>query len=102
MKRKEFVKTTALAAASLAIPGKNLFATTADPKVRMALIGTGLRGQEHLDLLLRRTDVTVIAICDVEKRMLDMANGIIAKSGKKMPQVYTGDAYAWKRMLEKE
>lgn len=27
---------------------------------------------------------------------------MISKSGKKMPQVYTGDPYAWKRMLEKE
>ncbi len=102
MNRKEFVKTTALATAALVVPGQSLLAAIADPKVRIALIGTGLRGQNHLELLLRRADVNVIAICDVDDRMLTTAKEIIAKSGKKMPQVYTGDNYAWKRLLDKE
>ena len=102
MNRKEFVKTTALATAAFAMPGKNLFASTSDAKVRIALIGTGLRGQNHLELLLSRADVEVVSICDVDERMLKSAKKIIDKSGKKMPQVYTGDNYAWKKMLEKE
>lgn len=100
--RKEFVRTTALATAAFAMPGKNLFASAADPKVRIALMGSGLRGQSHLELLLSRADVEVVSICDVDERMLKSAKEIINKSGKKMPQVYTGDNYAWKRMLEKE
>ncbi len=102
MNRKEFVKTTAMATAALAIPGAGLLAADAESKVRMAIIGTGLRGQNHLELLLQRSDVEVIAICDVDARMLGMAKELITKSGKKMPQVYTGDGYAWKRLLEKE
>src|ERR1044071_839921 len=102
MNRKEFVKSAFMATAAMAIPGKHLFAGGADVKVKIALIGVGLRGQDHLELLLRRADVELIAICDVEDRMLTMAKGIISKSGKKMPQVYTGDDYAWKRLLEKE
>jgi hypothetical protein len=101
MNRKEFVKTTAMATAAMIIPGKNLFAN-AENKVRIALLGVGLRGQSHLGLLLRRTDVDIIAICDVDDRMLSMSKDMITKSGKKMPQVYTGDNYAWKRLLEKE
>src|SRR5262245_57989569 len=101
MKRKEFLKNSSLAAASFAIlPSNSLFGQSADPKVRIGLIGTGLRGQDHLDLLLRRDDVEVVAICDVEKRMLDMAKDMVTKSGKKMPQVITGDNYAWKKLLE--
>lgn len=102
MNRKEFVKTTAMATAAMMVPGKNLFASNVDTKVRIALLGTGLRGQSHLELLLRRNDVDVVAICDVDDRMLSMAKDIITKSGKKMPQVYTGDNYAWKRLLDKE
>ena len=102
MNRKQFVKTTALATAAFSLPGKNLFASFADPKVRIALIGTGLRGQNHLELLLRRTDVDVVAICDVSDVMLSTAKDMITKSEKKMPQVYTGDDYAWKRLLDKE
>ncbi len=102
MNRKEFVKTTAMATAAMMIPGKTLLAANADAKVRIALLGTGLRGQNHLELLLRRDDVDVTAICDVDDRMLSMAKDLISKSGKKMPQVYTGDNYAWKRLLDKE
>ena len=102
MNRKEFVRTTALATAALGIPALRAFAANDDNKIRIALLGTGLRGQNHLELLLRRADVEVIAICDVDDRMLSMARDLITKSGKKMPQVYTGDPFAWKSLLDKE
>lgn len=102
MDRKDFIRSTAFATAAVSLPGKNMFASFADPKVRIALIGTGLRGQNHLELLLRRADVDVVAICDVSDVMLTTAKDMISKSGKKMPQVYTGDDYAWKRLLDKE
>jgi len=103
MNRKEFVRNSGIAFASLAIPGKSLFANNApDPKVRLAMIGVGLRGQDHLGLILKRNDVDVIAVCDVDADMLSKTKGIISASGKKMPQVYTGNNYSWKNMLEKE
>lgn len=103
MNRKEFVKNTGLAVAGMTIlPTANLFATKADAKVRIGVIGVGARGISHVDLLLRRNDVDLIAICDVEPRALESTKNLIAKRGKKMPQVYTGDNYAWKRMLDKE
>jgi len=102
MNRKEFIKSTAFATAAVSLPGKKLFASFDDPKVRIASIGTGLRGQNHLELLLRRNDVDLVAICDVDSRMLSMAKDIITKNGKKMPQIYTGSNDAWKQLLEKE
>jgi predicted dehydrogenase len=101
MNRKEFVKTTAMATAAMMIGGNKLFAANTEDKVRIALLGTGLRGQNHLELLLRRDDVDVVAICDVDERMLASAKNKITSSGKKMPQVYTGDSFAWKRLLDK-
>lgn len=103
MNRKDFVKTTGLAAASMALlPGKTFSATGADPKVRMGLIGVGLRGQSHLDLLLRRDDIDIVSICDIDERMLTRSREIITKQGKKMPEIFTGDKYAWKKMLDKK
>jgi predicted dehydrogenase len=102
MNRKEFIKSTAFATAAVTIPGKSFFRTQAEPKVKIALLGTGLRGQNHLEVLLRRNDVDLVAICDVSEIMLSTAKEMLTKSGKKMPQVYTGDNYAWKRLLEKE
>jgi len=101
MHRKDFIRNSTLTAASLALLSSgSLFASTTKEKIRLVVIGTGLRGQDHLDLLLRRDDVDLVAICDVEDRMLSMAKDLITKSGKKMPQVFTGDNYSWKKMLE--
>lgn len=105
MNRKDFVKNAGLAAASFAVlPSARAFSEqrNADPKVKMAVIGVGLRGQNHLDLLLRRSDVDVVAICDIDERMLKSAKEQITKSGKKMPVIYTGDDYAWKKLLDRE
>ena len=103
MNRKNFVKNSGLAAASIALwPGSSLSALAADQKIKIAIIGVGGRGQGHLELVLRRDDVEVVAICDIDEQMLIAAKKKITKSGKKMPQIYTGDIYAWKKLLEKE
>ena len=92
MKRKDFIKRSTLAAASVAfLPTSALLARNTDKQVRVALIGVGLRGQNHLELLLMRTDVEVVAICDIDDRMLSGSKKMIVKSGKKMPANLTGD-----------
>ncbi len=103
MNRKDFIKNTGFAAATIAVSKENLLnpgSKKADAKIKMALIGVGLRGQNHLDLVLRRDDVELIAICDIDDRMLTKSKELITKSGKKMPQIFTGDKYAWKKLLE--
>lgn len=102
MNRKDFLKNSGLAAASLAIPRQSLFVNAADTKVKIGIIGVGLRGQNHLDLLLRRNDVEVVAICDVDNRMLTSAKEVVNKSAKKMPEIFTGDVYAWKKMIDRK
>jgi hypothetical protein len=99
MNRRDFVKNSALAASSIAIlPAGSLNSDT--KKVRLGIIGTGLRGQNHLDNALHRSDVDVVAICDVDDRMLQMATEVIKKSGKPMPQIFKGDPYAYRKLLE--
>ncbi len=102
MERRNFIRNTGIAAATIAVsPTGRIFAAQAEDKVKMGLIGTGLRGQNHLELLLRRKDVELVAICDVSDRMLKSAKEIINKSGKKMPEIFTGNDYAWQQMLSK-
>ena len=104
MNRKNFIKNTALAGASFSLfPSTNIFASGKDaPKVRLAIIGVGARGRSHLGLILRRDDVDLVAICDIEDHALQASKAMIEKSGKKMPQVYTGDDYAWQKLLKNE
>jgi predicted dehydrogenase len=99
--RRDFIKTTAMASAGLSLAStENLFASPADTKVRLGFVGVGLRGQNHLDLALRRSDVEVVAICDVQQRMIDMSKELIKKSGKPMPQVIMDGNYGYKKLLE--
>lgn len=101
MNRKEFVKTSSLAAAAIMFgPVTTVFARPGDAKVRIGLIGLGARGSGHLDLLCRRDDVELVAVCEVEPRALENAKKYLSKSGKRMPEIFTGDNNAWKRMLE--
>lgn len=98
MQRRTFVKNTAVASAGLAIfPTVNLLAET---KVKIGIIGVGLRGQNHLELALQRKDVDVVAICDIDERMLEMAVGIIKKFNKPTPKIFKGDPHAWRKLLE--
>jgi len=99
MNRRSFVKNTTLAAATInVLPSGSLFSD--NQKVKLGFIGTGLRGQTHLDNAMRRSDVDIVAICDVDDHMLQMATDAIKKAGKPMPKVFKGDPYAWRRLLE--
>lgn len=101
MDRRQFVRNSGIAAAAATIlPENSVFASSKADKVKIAIIGVGLRGQNHMELLLKREDVELVAICDIEPRMLNSAKAAIAKSGKPMPRIYTGDENSWKKMLE--
>src|SRR6202000_2756734 len=98
MHRKDFLRQGSLAAMALATGPTPLFtrAKTAPALVRLGVIGTGLRGQSHLGLLLKREDIDLAAICDVDPVMLNSAKEMITKAGKKIPKIYTGSPEAWK------
>ncbi len=99
--RRDFIKSTAIAGAGLSIiPSGVLFAKEVEPRVRVGFIGVGMRGQNHLDLALRRNDVDVIAICDIQQRMIDESKDLIKKSGKPMPQVIMDGPQGYKKLLE--
>ncbi len=90
-----------MAAAAVSIMPNKLFSTSKDEaKVRIAIIGVGFRGTDHLELLLKRKDVEVVAICDIEPRSLAAAQKVITDNNAKMPQIFTGDKFAWKKLLE--
>lgn len=101
MNRRNFVKNTGLAAAAFSIlPSSQLFSQSIKTKVRLGIIGVGLRGQNHLDLALKRSDTEVVAICDINERMLNDALEQVKQAGKPTPKVFKGDVNAWKKLLE--
>ncbi|HWA33166.1 MAG TPA: Gfo/Idh/MocA family oxidoreductase [Cyclobacteriaceae bacterium] len=98
--RRDFIRSTALAGAGFTIlPSGSVFSNNQDGKLRLGFIGVGLRGQAHLALALRRSDVEVIALCDIQPRMMDMALDIVSKSGKRKPQVILQGTEGYKVLL---
>jgi predicted dehydrogenase len=48
---------------------------------------------------LRRNDVTVVALCDIQPRMMDMALQLVSKAGKSRPQVILEGHEGYKLLL---
>lgn len=99
--RREFVKNMAWGAAAVGtIKPDWVLSKPFVEKIRIGVVGTGLRGQAHLKTLLQRSDVTISAICDVDPRMLEMSKKLFGESGKSVPKIYSGDADAYRKLLD--
>lgn len=90
MKRRKFLKDSLIYSSSTAIipfylkelPDKQL-------KVRLGFIGVGLRGQNHLQMAMYRSDVEVVAICDIDPKALNIAKKMIFDQGRPIPAIYS-------------
>jgi predicted dehydrogenase len=101
--RRDFLKTTAIATLGASVLPSSLSYSKEDTaKVRIGIIGVGLRGQNHLELALARTDVEVVAICDIQQHMIDMSLELVAKSGKPKPQIVLEGPQGYKKLLDKK
>lgn len=100
MKRRDFIHSGATAAA-LATAGTVTAENPPDGKTRrVALIGSGWYGKVDLLRLIQVEPVEVVALCDVDSKMLAEAVEIVAgrqKSGNR-PKGYTD----YRELLEKE
>ncbi len=99
MQRRDFINAGLTAAAFTILPTGSLFGFSKE-KIKVGMIGVGLRGQNHLDLLLKRNDIDLVAICDVDERMINSSKALVNKAGKPMPKIFTGSNDAWKDLLQ--
>lgn len=98
MDRRSFLKASAAGLAASALSGYPVFAQT--PVKRVALIGCGWYGKSALFRLLQIAPVEVVALCDVDKNMLNEAAKMVAErqASRKTPRTY-GD---YRELLDKE
>ena len=96
MDRRHFLATAALAITA----GPRAGAATRE-RLRVGIVGTGLRRQVHLEELLKRNDTDIAAICDIEPRMIATALKLCESGGRPKPRVFTGSDSAWQEMLAK-
>lgn len=103
MDRRNFIKTNALAGlGALILPNSVFSGSLFNSKVRIGLIATGLRGQSHLSVLLKRDDVEVTAIADPQSRMIDMTLDIFKRHNKPTPKIFDRGNYDYRRLLQQD
>ena len=122
MKRREFLK--GAATAGVGMIGGSLFAANANQpftqvpkrkgksvaglklppmeKVRVAVIGVGARGSGHVVQLCALEGVEVKAICDLYKDWAERSAAEVVKAGQPAPELYVGDPYGYKKMLDRK
>ena len=101
MNRRKFIRQTGMAslAGAYSLSSIRAFATSQKNRVRIGIIGTGLRGQNHIEMMLERTDVDITALADPDPRMLGDALALIKKAGKPEPATFPKGNYDYKNLL---
>lgn len=101
-RRKFIQKTSVLGAGAVLAPGFSygLFNGNQNDKLNVGLIGAGLRGTNHLENLLLRKDVNVVAVCDTDPNRIRIATDLIAKAGAKAPKTFGSSEYDYRKLLE--
>jgi predicted dehydrogenase len=103
LKRRDFIKTTAIAGAGMTVlPTAGFGKKKSSKKVAIGFIGVGGRGRSHLRNILLRDDVVVPAICDIDPEAIKHSLALIEKHGHKKPEVYSEGEFAWEKMLERD
>jgi len=98
--RRDFIKKTAFAGTGITlIPGLIYGNQKSETKLKVGLIGVGLRGTNHLNNLLLRNDVLITAICDVDPNRITLNLDQIKKSGQQKPKIFDKNDYDYRNLL---
>src|SRR5262245_55664068 len=82
--RREFLQTAAAGAAALALSPPTSAADSR--KVVLGVIGPGGMGMNHIRALLKRPDIEIAYVCDVDKKRLAEAAKAVEDGSKKAPK----------------
>ena len=103
MDRRDFVwKTAAGATLAMMSPSFSFGIGKTEDKIRLGFIGVGARGTGQLGLTLRRKDIIVTAVCDVDPERLANASKMVQDAGMKKPATFGSGPYAYQDLLKRE
>ena len=101
--RRKFIKSSALIGASTALYSSKLFDSKNNyKKLRLGIIGTGLRGQWMTHLCLLRNDVEIKAICDIDYEMINKTLNLIKDAGAFPPDVYKNGDHDFLNLVKRD
>ncbi|MFO7668017.1 MAG: Gfo/Idh/MocA family oxidoreductase [Bacteroidales bacterium] len=102
MKRRKFIKSTALGTGVIAFGTTGSFATGNRKTIKIGFIGVGNRGRSLLNEILTLDWVEVPAICDINPEALAASQEIIMKHGGKKATEYGKDELDYKKLVERD
>lgn len=110
MQRRKFLQSSFLASSILATapalsataPAFSAPKSKSLEKLNVAILGSGLRGQSHIDVLLRRDDCVVTAVADIDPEMIRRTKEVFSKQGVTLPTFYDKGPEDYLRLLANE
>ncbi len=78
------------------------FAAPAMDKVRIGIIGLGMRGPGAVNRMCFIDGAEIAALCDIEKERVDEASKILTGNGRPEAAAYYGSPEAWRELCERE
>jgi predicted dehydrogenase len=98
--RRNFIKTASVLAAgsviSLDALAEARMKVPASDKIRVALIGVNSQGWSDLSSFLKNPEVDCVAMCDVDRNVLNKRTDEVIKMGRPQPKLYID----YRKMLE--
>ena len=100
--RRKFLQTTVttLASSTLIRAGTAGAGPIAEGPLRVAVLGSGLRGQNHIRVLLGLADVEVTAIADIDPEMVRRTYEVFDEGKRPRPTVYDRGPEDYRRLLQ--
>ncbi len=101
MNRRKFIKDTGLTGMSFSVLPHLVMGNTLSKsnKVKMGFIGVGARGLSMMNLALKRNDVIVTALCDIDPITLNKAQKYISNAAQPQARLYSGHQESYKELL---
>lgn len=100
--RRSFIKKSTMLGAGLTLMPNLTFGSNLNQKkeiLKVAFIGVGLRGTNHLSNALNRKDIEITAICDIDQNRINLCLDKIKKAGFKTPKVFGKNEDDYKNLL---
>jgi predicted dehydrogenase len=101
--RRKFVQDAGLTTMALGLNPMFIKAQSSakKDKVSIGIIGTGYRGQSHIEMLCQRTDTVIVAFADPDKQMLADAQKILKDAGRPASVEYSNGNENFKQLLQR-
>src|SRR5207249_301696 len=89
--RRDFLRAAGLGAAALTVPGLRAWAKAApSDRIRLGFIGVRNQGTNNLKNFLKQQAAEIVAVCDVDAKVLAAAKALVAKANRRPWQTLHG------------